>query len=205
MVLKKTYHSPDGKKPYDGLSDERLVEMYRSTANAGAIGALIDRYLHLVFGVCLKYLKQNERAEDAAMEILGRLLEVLKHHKIDNFSGWLYRVSKNHCLMMLRKKDPLIHAAPVDIHKINPEIFVEFDPELHLDHKEPDDLKALEFAMNQLNADQRRCLQLFYLENRSYKEIAEITGLDNKQVKSHIQNGKRNLKKELIRNGKFRT
>ena len=203
MALKKTYHS--GKKIRNGdLPDNKLIEAYRSRGDRNAIDILIHRYLHLVYGVCLKYLKQPEKAEDAAMEILEKLLDDLKHHDVSHFPGWLYRVCKNHCLMRLRKKEPLMFASQVDDPRLKSELIMEFDHEVHLNQKERDIFKILDHALNQLNKEQQKCIRLFYLEKRSYNEIANITGMDLKKVKSHIQNGKRNLKKEIIKNGKFK-
>ena len=203
MVLKRTYQPADRGKKFTELTDEQILGAYQATGDPDAISTLIDRYLHLVYGVCLKYLKQTERAEDASMEILGRLLNELKHHAVQNFSPWLYQVSKNHCLMILRKKDPLILTTQMDVHQLTADVFMEFEPEVHLNHKKQDILNILEMALDQLKKEQQQCLRLFYLEKRSYHEIAEITGMNEKQVKSHLQNGKRNLKNELLKNGPF--
>ena len=95
-------------------------------------------------------------------------------------------------------------ASQVDDPRLKSELIMEFDHEVHLNQKEHDIFKILDHALDQLNKEQQKCIRLFYLEKRSYNEIANITGMDLKKVKSHIQNGKRNLKKEIIKNGKFK-
>lgn len=202
MVLKRTYNAADSKG-YSKRLDVQLLDAYRTSGDRNAIDILFNRYLHLMYGVCLKYLKQPEKAEDATMEILAKLVDDLKIHAIDNFPGWLYRVCKNYCLMASRKKDPLLFSSPIDNRPLNNVLFMEFDRELHLDHKEQDVYDVLQNALNRLKEEQQQCLRLFYLENQSYSQIAEITGMHMKQVKSHIQNGKRNLRNELIKNGKI--
>jgi RNA polymerase sigma factor (sigma-70 family) len=179
---------------YTELSDEELLLRFQSTYSMEIIGELYRRYSHLVLGVCLKYLKNQEDARDATMYIFEKLIRDLKTNKVENFKSWLYTVSKNHCLMEIRKEA----ATQRHLEKIeeNPdEKFVEIWDELHLINVDQEKrLTALNYALTQLNHEQRTCVQLVYLENKSYKETAEITGMDVVNVKSHIQNGKRNLR-----------
>ena len=182
------------------LSDARLIDAYVSEGNMDSFGLLFERYTHLVFGVCMKYLKNTYEAEDAVMGIFEKLMSDLKTHEVRDFKNWLYRVSKNHCLMILRKrkiKDRVDGEISQDIHQ-------EFMEKLfgeHLPIKETDEegiLISLRNSINALGEEQRRCIEMMYLENKSYQEIASETGYDLKKVKSYIQNGKRNLKNMLV-------
>lgn len=148
---------------------------------------LYDRYLHMVYGLCLKYLKDRDASKDAAMDLYEVLVKKLTTQDVTHFKGWLYMVAKNHCLMILRKAGPEIK---------NGEIFMESAENLH-PVEEPSmehDLTALEDCISSLKDEQQRCVRAFYLQQKSYQEIATAHTLELMKVKSHIQNGKRNLK-----------
>lgn len=175
-------------------SDEELIAMYRNSHDSKYIGELFNRYTHLVFGVCMKYLKEEESAQDATMQVFESLMTHLKKHQIENFRAWLHMVAKNHCLMQIRKATNQ-HTFSHDFSE-SEDIDVDFDDGNHLIDKQEKEkrLQKMEKAMDSLKEEQRVCLKLFYLENKSYVEVADITGYSLNQVKSHIQNGKRNLK-----------
>lgn len=174
------------------LSDEEIIGRYRREEDPLWIGILYDRYLHLVYGVCLKYLKNQENARDATMEIFERLMDDLKRHEIRSFHSWIYMVSKNHCLMKHRNRK---HPEGLETLENNL-LFMEKEDFLHLHTAEERELQyvKLEQAIERLNAEQQACIRLVYLENRSYQEVSVITGYSLKQVKSYVQNGKRNLR-----------
>ncbi|MEO3405211.1 sigma-70 family RNA polymerase sigma factor [Mucilaginibacter sp. CAU 1740] len=181
------------KKP--GTStDEELLNDYRATGNLTVLGSLYERYMPLVYGVCLKYLKDDELAKDAVMGIFEELVEKVKKHDINQFRNWVYVLGRNYCLMQLRtgKKMELVNLDEV----------VEFTPLLHHDNdtNKEEALKALESCINKLTGAQKQSIDLFYLKEKCYKEIADITGYTLNEVKSYIQNGKRNLKICLERN-----
>jgi RNA polymerase sigma factor (sigma-70 family) len=177
------------------LIDDELISIYRDSENMEAFGELYRRYSHLVLGTCFKYLKNKDNACDATMQIFEKLISDLKTNSITHFKSWLYILSKNHCLMILRKETTVqkqLETIRINTH----EKFVEIWDELHLNHEQDDEkrLVALTQALTQLSSEQRTCVELMYFENKSYKEIADITGMDMNKIKSHIQNGKRNLK-----------
>ena len=170
----------------DDTADEELVSSYRLNADISVLGKLYERHMPLVFGVCLKYLKDEELARDAVMGIFEELVNKVKQHDIKQFRSWLYVLSRNHCLMQLRagKKLPTVEL----------EEFMEFTPALHPDDNNEEALQALERCMDKLVPAQKQSVRLFYLDEKCYKEIAENTGFTLNEVKSYIQNGKRNLK-----------
>jgi RNA polymerase sigma factor (sigma-70 family) len=180
---------------FSSLVDDELIAIYRDSGNMEIMGELYRRYSHLVLGTCFKYLKNKENACDATMQIFEKLISDLKNTQVTYFKSWLYMVSKNHCLMQIRKETS-VQKHLETIRENTPEKFVEIWDELHLNHESDDEkrLVAITEALNQLNQEQRTCVELTYFENKSYKEIADITGMDTNKVKSHIQNGKRNLK-----------
>lgn len=181
------------KKEIQSLTDEQLVARYARTRDAEYVGQLYERYTHLVFAVCMKYLGNEEEAEDTVMLLFEKLLEELKHARIETFKGWLYTVAKNQCLMQLRHRKTVERSRDALLKDLETEI-MESDDELHLINENKEEDHHLEKALGQLNEAQRRCIELFYLEERSYHEVSERTGYSMNEVKSHLQNGRRNLK-----------
>jgi RNA polymerase sigma-70 factor (ECF subfamily) len=173
-------------------SDQELILRYRQTADLQVLGDLYHRYLHLVYGVCLKYLRDEEESKDASMQVFEKLIVELKEHEVSNFKSWLYTLSRNHCLMQLRARK-LRNGH--DVTRLSVMEDLDFN---RVDYPQNEDLEEnlvrMEKGMVELPPEQRRCLQLFYIEQKSYKEITDLTGFDFKQVKSYLQNGKRNLK-----------
>jgi RNA polymerase sigma factor (sigma-70 family) len=180
---------------YKNDTDEALISLYKKTGALEIVGVLFNRYMALTFGVCLKYLKDREESRDAAMQIFEKLITTLKEHEISQFKGWLYVTARNHCLMQLRSKKGK------NFEEISPFV-METGQETHLqDGPEKEiNLTKLEKCIETLGKEQKQCVQLFYLEQKCYKEITETTGYDLNKVKSHIQNGKRNLKICMDRN-----
>src|SRR5688572_22774456 len=181
---------------YSELSDIELIQEYQRTGELNLVGVLYNRYMSLVYSVCLKYLKDREESRDAVMQIFEKLMVSLKQHEIAHFKSWLYITSRNHCLMALRaKKGKNFEGISSD--------FMENEVLLHLpDEPEMEtNLSKLEMCIEHLVAEQKHCVKLFYMEQKCYKEIVQITGFDDNKVKSYIQNGKRNLKLCMERNG----
>ncbi len=191
------------KRDPEKLSDEALVAAYKQSGDTHLVGVLFKRYMHLVYGVGLKYLKDGEEAQDMAMMVFEKLMTDLKSHQVQTFKPWLYMVAKNQCLMLLRKRKGHETVAL-------PEYSLENDEGSpmenrlvdHLDDSEIREaqLEQMEEGLKTLSPEQKICVELFYLQDKSYVEVAEITGYDLKQVKSYIQNGKRNLKIYLTKN-----
>ncbi|MCL2041044.1 MAG: sigma-70 family RNA polymerase sigma factor [Bacteroidales bacterium] len=170
-------------------SDDELLRQFVQTADQEFLGQLYSRYVPLVYGLCLKYLKQTEDAEDAVTNIYEELTWKIHKYHIENFKTWLYSVAKNHCFQLLRRE--------------NKTIFEEFDHQVmesdafeNLIDVEDDQEKesALKYCMGTLPEEQRQCIVHFFFEDCSYADIAEKTGFELNKVKSYIQNGKRNLK-----------
>ena len=199
FLKKSTYREDSQIGKAEMLSDLDIINRYIKLGDAEVLTPLFDRYIHLVFGVCLKYLKNKEEAKDAAMEIMESLIDKLLQHEIKNFPSWLHTVSKNYCLMRIRKRKRTLFIE-IDERK-NEQISMESDENLHQKIEEEAQLNEMGKAIVSLNTDQKQCIQLFYFEKKSYDEIAIETGYSVNKVKSHIQNGKRNLRNYLIRNG----
>jgi len=174
------------------LSDSELVDQYRRSRDLNVLGTLFQRYMVLVFGLCMKYLKNREDSRDAVMQIFEVLITDVPRFEIRNFKSWLYGVSRNHCLMKIRKDRAEKHR----YENISADMIMESGDELHLfdDNHDENLLTKLKTCMENLKEEQRRCLELFYYDHRCYREISELLLFDENKVKSFIQNGKRNLK-----------
>ena len=170
-------------------SDSELVQAYYQHGDLSVLAEIYQRYMDLVYGVCLKYLKEPEDAKDAVLHIFEELISKLRRHEVDNFKAWLYQVAKNHCLMQLRSEKGRKSV------KIDPEL-VQSEENVHLNgelEKEAN-FEQLQYCMGQLANEQRSSIELFYLQGKSYREIEQETGTPWNQVRSFIQNGRRNLK-----------
>jgi RNA polymerase sigma factor (sigma-70 family) len=178
------------KDPFAHIEDKELLQKYYSDGNNQWLGILLQRYTLLLLGICMKYLKNEEEAKDCVQQIFLKAITELQKYKVDYFKSWLYMVAKNHCLMKLRDSNSR-HAV-----ELNENIaHNEDDLQLKIDHHEKDKvLNLLHEGLQELNAEQKQCVTLFYLHKKSYQQVADETGLSLMQVKSHIQNGKRNLK-----------
>ena len=171
------------------LTDNELVHLYKQTADLKVLGDLYQRYMDLLYGVCLKYFKDREIAKDAVLNIFEELVGKLQKHEVENFKSWVYQVAKNHCLMQLRK-DKKFTKAQIDPEIMQNEEIVHLNGEL----QKEENFKQLDYCLGQLGKEQRQVVELFYLQNKCYKEIVEETGIEWNAVRSYIQNGKRNLK-----------
>lgn len=175
-----------------GLSepdDQALIAAYKSSSDLKVVAQLYQRYLDLLYGVCLKYLGDQETAKDAVMDLFEELSLKLLKHEVQHFKAWLYTLAKNHCLMKLRS------SGKTRVQSFDPDHMQTAD-DLHLKDKveQEEQFDQLSACIEALPPDQRTVIRLFYLENKCYKEIETITGLEWNKVRSHIQNGRRNLK-----------
>lgn len=189
------------KPNIQALSDEQLIEKYRKEEDNAYLGELFGRYIRFVFLVSMKYLRNEEMSKDFSMQIFEKLTHDLKRFQVVNFKSWLHTVTRNTCLMHLRSTQSR-KVFSVDGEK-DTQKFMENLPDPHpidTDHKEIR-LEKLEKAIAELEGEQKSCITLFYLQEKSYKEVADITGYSMNQVKSNIQNGKRNLKNYLVSQG----
>ena len=171
----------------DDADDVQLLQRYRKSDDLAVLGTLYQKYMQLIYGVCLKYLNDEELAKDAVMNIFEELITKVKNHDIQQFRSWLYVLARNHCLMQLRSGRKM--------ETVEVDDFMEFDPVLHPEDNDRETaLTALEKCMDKLKEGQKQSVDLFYLKQKCYQEIANETGFSLNEVKSYIQNGKRNLK-----------
>ncbi|MGQ8336676.1 RNA polymerase sigma factor [Sunxiuqinia sp. A32] len=175
-------------------SDENLLADFIENRDMDSLGELYGRYMHLVYGVCLKYFKDRERSKDAFIQLFEKLVVEIDKHEIRNFKSWLFVVTRNHCLMELRKSKQGKIVVLGDENELVG--FMENEVELHPIDKEPDERNedALKDCIERLKKEQKDCIRSFYFENKSYREICSELNMEEKKVKSFIQNGKRNLK-----------
>ena len=174
---------------HTSLTDKELVALYKESGDMTVLGELYQRYMELVYGVCLKYYKEPETAKDSVMQIFEELVPKLKRHEVDNFKGWLHQVAKNHCLMQLR--------TPKNMKTVEFKTeLVQSEENVHLNGvlEKEENFQKMEYCLGTLAEEQREAIKLFYLEEKCYNEIVEQTGQEWNQVRSLIQNGRRNLK-----------
>ena len=175
---------------YNHISDQELLQNYNADHNSEWLGVLLQRYTLLLLGVCMKYLKNEEEAKDSVQQIFLKVIQELQKYKVEYFKSWLYMVAKNYCLMKLRDRQNKIPTELTEKLMAAPEEETDWQKLIETDHT----LELMEESLKELNPEQQQCVTLFYLQKKSYQEISDATGFSMLQVKSYIQNGKRNLK-----------
>lgn len=175
---------------YQHITDQELLEQFYADHNNEWLGILLQRYTLLLLGVSMKYLKNEEEAKDSVQQIFLKVIQELQKYKVEYFKSWLYMVAKNHCLMKLRDRQGKATTEINERLAAKPEEETDRQKLLQTDHT----LDLMEWALKELNPEQQQCVTLFYLQKKSYQEISNTTGYNMLQVKSYIQNGKRNLK-----------
>jgi RNA polymerase sigma-70 factor (ECF subfamily) len=180
------------RRTTDTATDEELASR-SARGDAAALAVLWDRYAHLLFGVSMKYLKDPDAAKDQVAALFGQLPALLDTHHVERFAPWVHRVTRNACLQVLRKQHP---AAPL------PETLEDTGGDA-LEEKALREaaLDRLDEAIASLREPQRSCIRLFHLQRLSYQRVAEALGLSVPDVRSHLQNGRRNLRLQLLRHG----
>jgi len=173
--------------------EEYLLNLLRENPDPEMLGELYAPYMHLVYGVCLKYFKDREKAKDGVMEIFEKLLMELPRNEVRNFKPWLYVITKNFCLMTIRSEKT--KTKKQDDFEKDQQIFMESEQKMHpVDEDQSEMNEALQKCIEKLKEEQKECIRLFYYENKCYQEVSSILNMDEQKVKSHLQNGKRNLK-----------
>ncbi|QIP17436.1 sigma-70 family RNA polymerase sigma factor [Spirosoma aureum] len=181
-------------------TDAEYVAAYRATGDLSVLGELYERHMELVYAVCYNYLRDEDEAKDAVMHLFEQLITDLRKHDVQQFQSWLHSVARNYCLMQLRKNQA--HPKAVQLTGLTADNDMDDNPVTATITDESDnrtldleeDLSRMEACLQTLPSEQRTCLTLFYLDQKSYVEVADLTGYDLKQVKSYLQNGRRMLK-----------
>lgn len=184
-----SYFQSVNPKLHKHITDQELLERFYADHDNQWLGILLERYTLLLLGVCMKYLKDEEQARDSVQQIFLKAITELHKYRVDYFKSWIYMVAKNHCLMQLRDKPG---KNTVEVKDNIPAEAIEGDKESLLLNEKT--YEYMSEALKELNPDQQLCVTLFYMEKKSYQQIAEQTGYNMMQVKSHIQNGKRNMR-----------
>jgi RNA polymerase sigma-70 factor (ECF subfamily) len=184
-----SYFQPVNPKLHKHITDQELLERFYADRDNQWLGILLERYTLLLLGVCMKYLKNEEQARDSVQQIFLKAITELQKYKVEYFKSWIYMVAKNHCLMQLRDKPG---KNTIEVRDSIPAETIDTDKESLLLNEKT--YEYMDEALKELNADQQLCVTLFYMEKKSYQQIADQTGYSMMQVKSHIQNGKRNMR-----------
>lgn len=185
------------RKKIEKTEDRDLILEFRRSGDQKKIGVLFERYSHLVFGVCMKYLKNTDDSKDATLNIFEKAMADLKKYDVEKFSFWIHTVARNYCLMQLRNRRAMIY---IDDEQGPGEKVLNQQNEAGNADVLEKRIQLLEEAIGNLNQEQRTCIDLFYLKKYCYQDVSNITGYSLNEVKSHIQNGKRNLKIYITNN-----
>ncbi len=187
------------RKKTKQLTDAELIEVYKTSKETFYVGELFQRYSHLIAALAFKYLKDRDETEDAVMDVFEIMTRDLLVHEVKNFNAWIYSVTKNHSLKIKRKKNKDREQEASLKHNSYDLFGSTTEEERERQVSKDEQLNLLESALKELSDEQKACVELFYLKNKSYTEVADETGFTMKQVKSYLQNGKRNLKGHLTK------
>ena len=187
------------KKKHRPESETDLIREYRQTGELSILGKLYEPQMEMVFAIAMKYFKDEEEAKDTVMALFEELIPKLRVHEVENFKAWLGMVTRNYCLMELRKKTIEVSNYEVNNDDEDENIFNNFmeisTSEHHTDSLDLEqNLTKLEDCLKTLNLEQKQSVELFFMQEKTYQEVAQLTGFEVNKVKSHLQNGKRNLK-----------
>jgi len=174
--------------PYLNITDSELLAKYKANGDNALLGILLERYTLLLYGVCMKYLKKEADAKDAVQQVFEKCIVELQKYEVSYFKSWLYMIAKNYCLMQLRSKG--LNVPIEESTMVAPAVLFHENEAVEKDQS----LTSMEAALLLLNKEQHDCITLFYLHKKTYLEVAAATGYALLQVKSNIQNGKRNLR-----------
>jgi RNA polymerase sigma-70 factor (ECF subfamily) len=175
---------------YKHITDQQLLENFYADQDNEWLGILLTRYTLLLLGVCMKYLKNEEEAKDCVQQIFLKAITELHKYKVDYFKSWIYMVAKNHCLMKIRDRHGKLAVELTERYISAAEEEIDQKNLFQTDYA----IELMTEALKELSAEQQQCVTLFYLQKKSYQEISDQTGFSMMQVKSYIQNGKRNLR-----------
>jgi RNA polymerase sigma factor (sigma-70 family) len=185
------------KKKHRPQTEADLLKEYRQTGDLSILGKLYEPQMEMVFAIAMKYFKDEDDAKDTVMQIFEELIPKLRQHEVENFKAWLGMVARNFCLMALRKKNLIVADGEIFTDEDSSENhFMEFSTTEHLndDFDVEQNLTKLEDCLKTLNSEQKQSVELFFMQEKTYQEVAQLTGFEINKVKSYLQNGKRNLK-----------
>ncbi|MCU0402924.1 MAG: sigma-70 family RNA polymerase sigma factor [Chitinophagaceae bacterium] len=181
------------KDLYKQLSDKEILDRYRQSNDRELLGILLQRYTILLLGVCLKYLKNEEEAKDAVQQVFSKVISEIDKYPVDHFKSWIYTIARNHCFMQLRNKVHPLSDESLENH-LSASVFEHPLQEKQMLEDKESLLDLLEGAIKEIQPNQQQCISLFYIQKKSYRQISDETGFSLMQIKSFIQNGKRNLR-----------
>lgn len=183
------------KKEFE--SDEQLIGAYKQSGDTAVIGELFEKHVRTVYGACLFYFRDKADAQDAVMQIFEKLIVELKRKDVINFKGWLSFVVRNHCITLLRQNKTK-YTFKENYHGFEYELNSEEEENYIMGITNDQLIQQLPQYINELNEKQKKCIELFFLKDHSYQQISDLTGYSVNEVKSYIQNGKRNLKQVIL-------
>ena len=185
------------KKKHKPISESELLIEYRQHGDLSILGKLYGPQMEMVFAIAMKYFKDEDEAKDTVMALFEELISKLRNHEVENFKAWLGMVTRNYCLMALRKKNlVLVDDEILNNNENSNHNFMEFSTTEHLidDWDLEQNLTNLERCLETLNLEQKQAVELFFIQEKTYQEVSQLTGFEVNKVKSYLQNGKRNLK-----------
>ncbi len=167
-------------------TDFELLDRFRRHGDRAAFERIVARHRPWLHRVCARLLRSDEAARDATQDVFARVLNRLDTFRGDNFPGWLKAIAVNCCLNTIDRDK---RWAPLEAAGEAPA--ADLGPELQLLRLE-EGVRA-RHLIARLPERQKIVFCLKYIDDCSYQEIERLTGFSNKEVKSFLQNARRNF------------
>jgi len=178
--------------PQAGIRDQDIVELLHGGAVEAAFERLVDRYERKVYRLCCSLLRDPDQAQDAAQESLVRVWKALsKYDQRASLSTWIYTITRNRCLTAIERRRELDSLSdPAVEHEAETAQAVAPEPE-------QDHLAMLRELVDALPERFRRAIVLFYYEERSVAEVAQMLGQPEGTVKTNLHRARAALVEQL--------
>lgn len=172
------------------LSDQRIIELYLDSQNPTYFSEIYERYSGKVFGKCLTLLRDSALAEDAAQDIFTKIfLKLSSFNKDAMFSTWLYAITYNYCIDIIRKDKKSIFS---DMDEKN--LKDVSDDEIGDRELKEMEIEELKKALNKIPQDDQAILLMKYHDDMSIKEICDLLDKSESAVKMKILRAKQRVR-----------
>ena len=168
--------------------ESSLLLKYLKTNDLSYLLELYRPYMHLVYGLAFKYVKDPKQSQEIVYCIFKKLIKDIKRQEVRVFGNWLYNLSLDFCKQWRDRgrteSDQIVALGG------STQTPVEFYDDKDDDSFE-EEISSMEDEVMRIKSQQEKCSQLFFKEQRCFQEIADITGWEVSEIKYHVKNAKR--------------
>lgn len=172
------------------ISDEEIVRTYLSTQRSHYFDTLYKRYSKKIYGKCISLLKDEEMAQDAMQDIFMKiLLNLSKFSEKSRFSTWVYSITYNYCIDLLRRKKKQKTVIIEDGNAIE-DVVEDVNDSFLLETK----VNRLKVVLEKIPQGDKMILLMKYQDSMSIKEIGSMLDKSESAIKMKIKRAKHKFK-----------